>query len=65
MELGAYLRFIRLGPTLKYTAFATGLIMGAGDVASQLCVERRPLQKYEYKRTLRFAFLGSFFVGPG
>ncbi len=39
--------------------------MGAGDVASQLCVERRPLQKYEYKRTLRFAFLGSFFVGPG
>ncbi len=39
--------------------------MGAGDVASQLVVERRSLREFEYKRTLRFACIGSFLVGPG
>ena len=42
-----------------------GLIMGAGDVASQVCVERKPLREFEYKRTLRFAFIGTCLVGPG
>ncbi len=50
---------------LNNVCICIGLIMGAGDVASQVCVERKPLREFEYKRTLRFAFIGTCLVGPG
>jgi len=39
--------------------------MGAGDVISQTLIERKSFQQFEFKRTLRFAFLGTCLVGPG
>lgn len=36
--------------------------MGAGDVCSQVLVERKTVQQYEWKRTVRFFSLGTFLV---
>lgn len=36
--------------------------MGAGDVSSQILIERKTVSEYEWKRTARFFALGTFFV---
>jgi hypothetical protein len=39
----------------------TGTLLSAGDVLAQLVVEKRPLEMYNVKRTIRFAIFGTFF----
>lgn len=41
-----------------------GLLMGAGDLASQSLVERKSWEQYKWQRTVRFFALGTVFVGP-
>jgi len=36
--------------------------MGVGDVVSQFCIERKPLEQYEWQRTVRFFSIGFFGV---
>ncbi|KAK4306710.1 hypothetical protein Pmani_021491 [Petrolisthes manimaculis] len=45
-------------------ALQAGTLMGAGDVSSQILVERKTAKQYEWKRTVRFFALGTFLVAP-
>ncbi|XP_044267064.1 protein Mpv17 [Tribolium madens] len=45
-------------------AVQTGVLMGAGDVISQVFIEEQPVKKLNYKRTLQFVSVGAFYVGP-
>ena len=47
---------------LRTQIVQTSIIMGAGDIISQLMIEKE--KKYELERTLRFAAIGAFFVAP-
>lgn len=38
-----------------------GSLLSLGDVLAQFCVEKRSLETYDKKRTLRFAIFGTFF----
>lgn len=42
----------------------TGLIMGGGDVFSQVVIENPTLDQFELSRSIRFALLGTIYVGP-
>jgi len=50
-------------PTL-ISSVQAGALMGAGDAVSQVLIEKRSLKEYEFSRSLRFASLGLFLVGP-
>ncbi len=50
--------------TFKLLLQLKGLIMGSGDVFSQLVLERKKLTDFEHVRSIRFALIGTFFVGP-
>lgn len=60
---GRYLHMLKKYP-LATMSGTTCVIMSAGDCVSQLAVERRPLPKYDFKRTGRFAVVGLFVFGP-
>ena len=57
----SYLRILDRFP-LRTQMVQTSVLMGAGDVISQLMIERN--NKYEFERTVRFASIGAFFVAP-
>lgn len=59
-----YLRLLEKHP-LRAQMLNTGVLMGAGDVISQICVEhRKPWKDYDKYRTLRFIGVGLFVLGP-
>jgi len=39
--------------------------MGSGDVFSQIVLEKKKFRDFEHERSIRFAIIGTFFVGPG
>ncbi|KAG7156321.1 Mpv17-like [Homarus americanus] len=41
-----------------------GTLTGAGDVLSQVLVEKKSANQFEWQRTVRFFAIGSFLVGP-
>ena len=57
----SYLKILDRFP-LRTQMVQTGIIMGAGDVLSQLAIERK--DKYDIGRTVRFTAIGSLFVAP-
>lgn len=56
-----YLRILDRYP-LRTQMVQTGIIMGTGDVLSQLVIEKKP--NFEIGRSIRFGAIGSFFVAP-
>ena len=56
-----YLKILDRYP-LRTQMMQTGVIMGTGDVISQLVIERKP--NFEISRSIRFGVIGSFFVAP-
>ena len=56
-----YLKILDRYP-LRTQMMQTGVIMGTGDVISQLVIERKG--NFEISRSIRFGAIGSFFVAP-
>ncbi|XP_060553543.1 protein Mpv17-like isoform X3 [Ruditapes philippinarum] len=61
--LKAYQHALKVHP-IRTAAISAGTLLSAGDVLAQLVVEKRPLEMYNVKRTIRFAIFGTFFGGP-
>ncbi|RZC39141.1 Mpv17 PMP22 domain containing protein [Asbolus verrucosus] len=61
--LKLYKTFLFRHPYLSQS-LQTGLLMGAGDIIAQTVVEKQPLKELNYKRTIQFFSVGTFFVGP-
>lgn len=61
--LKSYLRVLDRHP-LVTQALTTGVLMSAGDVISQVVVEKKTFTEYGIKRTARFFIFGTFFLGP-
>lgn len=49
---------------LVVQSLQTGALTGAGDVLSQVVIERKSANQYEWQRTARFFSIGTFFIGP-
>ncbi|OUC39631.1 Ras family protein [Trichinella nativa] len=59
-----YFRILQLHPW-KSQMIISGLLMGTGDVISQTVLEgHRSYNFFEFDRTFRFVFLGTFYTGP-
>uniref|UniRef100_A0A2P2I5S7 Mitochondrial inner membrane protein Mpv17 n=1 Tax=Hirondellea gigas TaxID=1518452 RepID=A0A2P2I5S7_9CRUS len=61
--LRAYSSALRRFPTTVQSIQA-GSLMAVGDMTSQMLIERRSLQQYEWQRSARFFTLGTVLVGP-
>jgi protein Mpv17 len=42
----------------------TGVIAALGDVSCQLLIDKKALKDYDFSRTVKMAFMGSFYVAP-
>lgn len=49
---------------MRTSAVSAGTLMSLGDFLAQTVIERRSVNEYEPKRTLRFFTFGICFVGP-
>ncbi|XP_013776068.1 protein Mpv17-like isoform X1 [Limulus polyphemus] len=58
-----YLRVLDKHPW-KTQTITTGILMACGDFICQTVVEQKTLKNIETRRLVRFAFLGTCFVGP-
>ncbi|XP_050728735.1 protein Mpv17-like [Eriocheir sinensis] len=59
----AYARLLKTHP-MAVQCLQAGTLMGAGDVTSQMLIERKTFREYEWQRTARFFALGTFLVAP-
>ncbi|KAH3710583.1 hypothetical protein DPMN_070070 [Dreissena polymorpha] len=59
----AYQRALHAYPVMT-ASISAGCLMSTGDILSQFLVQKRSLAEYDGKRTLRFAFFGTFLGGP-
>uniref|UniRef100_A0A1A9WB08 Mitochondrial inner membrane protein Mpv17 n=1 Tax=Glossina brevipalpis TaxID=37001 RepID=A0A1A9WB08_9MUSC len=49
---------------LNRQSLQCGAIMGTGDILAQTVTDKRELKQVDFKRTLKYASLGIFYVGP-
>lgn len=61
--LRAYSHLLRKYP-LTVQSLQTGTLMGAGDVLSQVFVEKKSVNEYKWQHTARFFALGVFMITP-
>lgn len=58
---GAYQNVLHRYPKITQ-AVQTGLLMGSGDVISQVFIEKHPIKSLNPKRTLQFFAVGTCYV---
>lgn len=61
--LKVYQRALQVHP-VRTAALSAGTLMTLGDAIAQTLVEKKPLSKFEFKRSLRFLVFGTFLAGP-
>ncbi|CAH1104561.1 unnamed protein product [Psylliodes chrysocephalus] len=68
------MKFIRFRSSAKFHfaknklfrthSIQTCILMGTGDAIAQTVVEKTDYNQFDFRRTLKFAFVGLIFVGP-
>ncbi|KAK9703631.1 Mpv17 / PMP22 family [Popillia japonica] len=58
-----YKRVLNKHPVLTQT-IQVGVVMGGGDVISQVVVEKKSYKEYNFLRTAQFSSVGLCFLGP-